>query len=104
MNKTIDFNKLKRTPTSADIEEAQRQLEIAIPEIIQSHLVFFETNEHPKEIDYVINHSMVRKDSFFQVPAPYPEILFMDTWLSKEISQETALKFYDLLFTIVNAD
>jgi len=41
MNKTIDFTKLKRIPASTDIEEAQKQLEIVLPEIIQSHLAFF---------------------------------------------------------------
>lgn len=102
MNKTIDFTKLKRIPASIDIEKAQKQLEIVLPEIIQSHLAFFESSEHPKRIDYVVNHSMSSKGGFIQVP--YPEILFMDSWLTEEIRQETALKFYDLLFTILNTD
>lgn len=102
MNKTIDFTKLKRIPTSNDIEEAQKQLEIVLPEIIQSHLAFFESNEHPKKIDYIVNHSISSKGGFIQVP--YPEILFIDSWLTEEIRQETALKFYEFLFTVVNTD
>ncbi len=102
MNTTVDFTKLKRIPTSIDIEEAQKQLEIILPDIIQNQVVFFETNSHPKRIDYIINPSLSSKSGFIQLP--YPEVLFMDTGLTEEIRQETAVKFYDFLFAIINAD
>lgn len=102
MNKTIDFTKLKRIPSSNDIEEAQKQLETVLPEIIQRHFAFFESNKHPKKIDYIVNHSISSKGGFIQVP--YPEILFMDSWLIEEIREEVAIKFYEYLFSVVNTN
>jgi len=100
MNRTIDFTKLKRIPIPSDIEEAQNRLEDILPNIIEKHGDFFTKNNYPKRIDYIINHTTSSKSGLIQVP--YPEVLFMDAWLTEEIRLETAITFYDLLFKAIN--
>jgi hypothetical protein len=48
----------------------------------------------------IINPSISSKSGLNQ--APYPEISFVDSWLDEKIKQETALKFYDCLFAVIN--
>ena len=66
MTTLIDFTKLKRVPTSKDIDTAQAQLEIALKEIIQKHTEYFSSNNISGKIEYFISHSLTT--DFIKLP------------------------------------
>jgi len=96
----IDFTKLKRIPTVEDINKASNQLMAEIDNVISANESFFIEGNHPKKIDYIIIPYISSESGLTHYP--YPQVSFIDQWLSDKIKMETTGKFYELLFRIVN--
>lgn len=100
--KPIDFTKLKRIPTSEDIKKASDKLLEEIGNIISVNEKFFTEGNHSKKIDFIISPYLTSESGLIQYP--YPQVSFPDYWLSDKIKIDTTIKFYELLFQIINND
>jgi len=96
----IDFTKLRRIPSQADVNKAFKELEGELDTIITENEDFFIKGNYPKRIDCIIIPHIISKSGLMQ--SPYPQVSFLDSWLSDKIKRETSVKFYELLFRIVN--